>query len=81
MDKKDLLILKKDLVFNCYILSLLVEKIVDLLTDLSTKDKDKTIYNSYQYDNGFKFLLDLNLSFTKFLLLLDMDNEDYIKWL
>ena len=79
MDKKELLILKKDLAFNCYILSLLVEKIVDLLTTLSTKDKDKIIFSSYQYDNGFKFLLDLNLSFTKFLFLLDMDNEDNIK--
>lgn len=79
MDKKELLILKKDLAFNCYILSLLVEKIVDLLTDLSTKDKEKNIYSSYQYDYGFKFLLDLNLCFNKFLFLLDMDNEDNIK--
>ena len=79
MDKKELLILKKDLAFNCYILSLLVEKIVDLLTLLNTKDLDKTIYSTYQYDNGFKFLLDLNLAFTKLLFVLDMDNEDNIK--
>lgn len=76
VNKQQLLELKKDLCFNCYNFSLVVEKITDILTALRSNDKNNYIYNSYQYITAFKALLDVNVSFTKLLFILDMDSED-----